>query len=95
MLILAGVSLNAIVGDNGIISNAQNASMKSGMAALEEWLQEEYVNYYEDSEKYFYYDDEGVKHDSKQELLATKINGLFLKDGPRNYIVKDGKVYYK
>ena len=43
MLILAGVSLNAIVGDNGIITNAQNANMKNGMAALEEFLQEKYV----------------------------------------------------
>ena len=47
MLILAGVSLNAIVGDNGILTQAQNATIKSGMAVLEEYLQEEYVENYD------------------------------------------------
>ncbi|MBR2289360.1 MAG: hypothetical protein IJ867_01755 [Clostridia bacterium] len=47
MLILAGVSLNAIIGDNGIISNAQQANMKTGMAVLEEFLQEKYVENFE------------------------------------------------
>ena len=39
LLILAGISMNAIVGDNGI----QNANIKSGMMALEEFLREEYI----------------------------------------------------
>jgi len=47
MLILAGVSLNAIIGDNGIITNAQNANMKNGIAILEEFLQQKYVENYE------------------------------------------------
>ena len=47
MLILAGVSLNAIVGDNGIITNAQNANFKNSIAVLEEFLQEKYVENYE------------------------------------------------
>lgn len=47
MLILAGVSLNMTVGDNGIIKQAQNASYEMGMAALEEWLQQEYVTNYD------------------------------------------------
>jgi len=76
MLILAGVSLNALVGDNGIITNSIDAKMKSGMAALEEWLQEKYVDFYNDSEKY----------ENKPELLASKINNLFLKQGTKNYI---------
>ena len=84
MLILAGVSLNAIIGDNGIITNAQNASLKSGMAALEEWLQQKYVDYYDNSSEY----------ENKQELLADKIKGLFLKDGIRNYVINNGKIYY-
>ena len=44
MLILAGVSLNAIVGDNGILTNAQNATILQSCAALEEFLNEEYVS---------------------------------------------------
>jgi len=43
MLILAGVSLNALVGDNGIITNAQNATIRSSCASLQEFLQQEYV----------------------------------------------------
>ena len=45
MLILAGVSLNAIIGDNGIITNAQNATIKTSIASLEEFLNEKYVDF--------------------------------------------------
>lgn len=64
------------------------------MAVLEEWLQQKYVENYEDAEKYFYYDDAGNKHESKQELLAAKVDGLFFKDGTRNFIMNDGNIYY-
>ena len=47
MLILAGVSLNAIIGDNGIITNAQQANLKNGMAILDEYMQELYVTNYD------------------------------------------------
>jgi len=43
MLILAGVSLNALVGDNGIITNSVDAKMRTGIAILEEYLQQKYV----------------------------------------------------
>ena len=36
MLILAGVSINAIVGDNGVITNAMDAKMKTTLANLQE-----------------------------------------------------------
>ena len=39
MLILAGVSLNATIGDNGIITQAQNATYMQSVAVLEEYLQ--------------------------------------------------------
>ena len=84
MLILAGVSLNAIIGDNGIITNAQTANMKSGMATLEEWLQEKYVEYYDEANNYA----------KKPLLLNDKINNLLLTDGGRPYIMNGGKVYY-
>ena len=84
MLILAGVSLNAIVGDNGIITNAQNANMKSGMASLEEYLQEKYVEYYEDAEKYA----------SKIDLLSAKMPNLLFKNGSKNYFLYENNVYY-
>ena len=64
MLILAGVSLNAIIGDNGIITQAQNATYMQSVAALEEYLQQEYVKKYDQLSPYdnkldgFIYDSE-------------------------------------
>ncbi len=60
------------------------AKQKQGMAALEEYLQEKYVEYYEESEKY----------STKIDLLVAKVPNLFFKNGIRNYFVYDGKVYY-
>jgi len=52
MLILAGVSLNALVGDNGIITNAQNANIKQKVAELEEYIHEYYIRNYDSFEEY-------------------------------------------
>ena len=48
MLILAGVSLNATIGDNGIITQAQNATYMQSIAALEEYLNNYYVEHYDE-----------------------------------------------
>ena len=48
MLILAGVSLNATIGDNGIITQAQNATIMQSCAVLEEFLNNYYVEHYEE-----------------------------------------------
>ena len=64
MLILAGVSLNAVIGDNGIITQAQNATYMQSVAVLEEYLQQEYVKKYDQLSPYdnkldgFIYDSE-------------------------------------
>ena len=50
MLILAGVSLNMTVGDNGIISQAQAANYAQSCAMLEEYLQQYYVQNFEKME---------------------------------------------
>lgn len=84
MLILAGVSLNATIGDNGIITQAQNATYMQSISALEEYLQTEYVKYYDESEDYT----------NKIELLSSKIGNLCLKDGTKNYVIYGGKMYY-
>ncbi len=47
MLILAGVSLNATIGDNGIITKAQEATYMQSIAVLEEFLNNYYVENYE------------------------------------------------
>ena len=69
LLILAGVSLNAIIGENGILTNAQNAKIQNGMATLEEYLQEKYVEFY----------DEAVNYTNKPELLGNKVSRTLFK----------------
>ena len=54
------------------------------MVALEEWLQEKYIEYYDESDDY----------PNKPELLASKIKDLFLKEGTKNYVVYEGKINY-
>ena len=48
MLILAGISLNAVIGDNGIINQAQSATYMQSVAKLEEYLNDYYVGHYEE-----------------------------------------------
>ena len=50
MLILAGVSLNATIGENGIISKAKDATYAQSVAVLEDFLQEKYVEKYSEFE---------------------------------------------
>ena len=71
-------------GDNGIITQAQNATYMQGIAALEEYLQTEYVKYYDEADDYT----------NKIEMLSSKMTNLCLKDGTKNYITYDGKMYY-
>ena len=52
MLILAGVSLNATIGDNGIITQTQNATYMQSVAALEEFMQQQYVENYDTINQY-------------------------------------------
>ena len=51
MLILAGVSLNATIGDNGIITQAQNATYMQSVAVLEEYFNNYYVEHYDEMNK--------------------------------------------
>ena len=76
MLILAGVSLNATIGENGIMTQAKNATYMQGIATLEEYLQSEYVKYYDEADNYT----------NKVELLVNKISNLCLKDGTKKIV---------
>ena len=89
---MAGVSLNAIVGDNGIITNAMSAKQKQGMAALEEFLQEKYLSVYDK--------DENNSNMTKVEVLQKYYKTYFYmpKDygiGNLSYVINgDGKALY-
>ena len=48
MLILAGVSLNATIGENGIMAQAKNATYVQSVAVLEEYLNNYYVEHYDE-----------------------------------------------
>lgn len=87
MLILAGVSLNATIGDNGIITQAQNAKLEVGMSALEEYLQQFYIENY----------DEFQAKDNKALVLKNYSNSWnwFYQGAPLGYIVdSDGNSHY-
>ena len=77
-----------LFGDNGIITQAQNATYMQGIAALEEYLQTGYIKYYDEADEYT----------NKIELLSSKMPNLCLKDGTKNYITYNGgdgpKQYY-
>ncbi len=51
MLILAGVSLNATIGENGIMAQAKNVTYMQSVAVLEEFMQEQYINLYDSIEE--------------------------------------------
>ena len=78
MLILAGVSLNATIGDNGIITQAQNATYMQSVAVLEEFMQEQYIKLYGTTEN----------SNNKIEYLLKDTNGS------RKYIQKAMNTYY-
>ena len=51
LLILAGVAINAIVGDNGVITNSQNAKILQSVAMLEEQVNMKLVEKMDTNEK--------------------------------------------
>lgn len=85
MLILAGVSLNATIGDNGIITQAQNAKYTQGIATLEEYLQEKYVENYDSVSEY------NSKLDGMINTNGTK--NLFQKSSSNNYYFLSPNTY--
>ena len=81
---MAGVSLNAIIGDNGIITNAMSAKQKSGMAALEEFIEEYYVSNFEDMNG----------SNNKVEQIKAKNNDWFYKISEGYIVDNEGHALY-
>ena len=70
-----------------MINSAIEAKQKQGMSILEEWLQEKYVENYDSVTE----GDNG----NEIEFLNRNFNyELLLKDGARDYIINEGKIYY-
>ena len=86
MLILAGVSLNATIGENGIMAQAKNATYVQGIASLEEYLNQFYVENYEDLKD----------SEDKAEALSnySKSSSWFYKTANGYVVDKNGKINY-
>ena len=86
MLILAGVSLNATIGDNGIITQAQNTKYTQSVATIQEYLNQFYIEYY----------DELQNTENKAEALAnySKSSNWFFKTANGYIVDKNGKAHY-
>ncbi len=74
--------MNAIVGDNGVITNAMSAKQKQGMAVLEEFLQEKYVEHYDSMNS------EG-NNKSPAENMIDIYSDWFYRAGSNYYVLKD------
>ena len=91
LLILAGVSINAIIGDNGVINNAEKAKEQAREAEIREELEYFMFNY--NASDYADIDDglaiylsRGVENKSISNFLAST-------DGELAIVEKDGKYY--
>ena len=87
MLILAGVSLNATIGENGIIAKAKNTTYAQSRATLEEYLQQYYVENYDEFA------------DAENKAIALKnyrqSSSWFYQGAPLGYVVdSDGNSHY-
>ena len=83
---MAGVSLNAIVGDNGIITNAMNANFKNQKAILQEYINQFYVEHFEDIE-------EDITRVAALQTLDASKDWIY--KGKLGYVVdSDGYVHY-
>ena len=88
MLILAGVSLNMTVGDNGIISQAQAATYMQSCAMLEEFFNQQYVSDFDSEKKDNKVYDLILNH--PEWFYIPRIEGY----GGLDYIEHDGKSLY-
>ena len=86
MLILAGVSLNATIGDNGIITQAQNATYLQSCSALSDFLNQKYID--DELDNIVANNDDGTTK-SSVEKLYDNYSDWFFKEGSNNYVIKE------
>mgnify|MGYP003301385497 CR=1 FL=1 len=84
MLILAGVSINAVIGDNGVISKAQETLYLQSCAVLEEYLQMEVSNYVLEENPY----------ETQYGMLRAKHPGWFYQNAQGYILDSGGHVLY-
>lgn len=94
LLTLAGVSLNAIIGENGLISNSQKSNIMYSISDLQDYFGQYYVANMEDIEKL------GMKNKAEALSIYPESKKWFYKPsndgyGNLNYIVDlEGNAYF-
>ena len=83
LLILAGVSISLVVGDNGVLTQAQSASKNTSVAEAKEKveqavssLQGQFVNTWSDNTTKFFIKD-GISESKLQTELGNKYNSTY------------------
>ena len=86
MLILAGVSLNATIGDNGIITQAQNATIVQSCADLQDFLNQTYINY--ELDELNSTNSDGTEK-SPVEKIFDNYSDWFYINGANNFVIQE------
>ena len=86
MLILAGVSLNATIGDNGIITQAQNATIVQSCADLQDFLNQTYIN--DELDELNSTNSDGTEK-SPVEKIFDNYSDWFYINGANNFVIQE------
>lgn len=86
MLILAGVSLNATIGDDGILTRARNTTYMQSVSVLSEYLNTVYIT--NSMDDIISSNDDGSQK-SEIEKIIEQYPDWFFHDGSKDYILKN------
>ena len=86
MLILAGVSLNATIGDNGIITQAQNATIIQSCADLQDFLNQTYVN--DELDDLYSTNSDGSEKSPVEKIFDNYSNWFYI-NGANNFVIQE------
>jgi len=89
LLILAGVSIGALTGENGILNQAQNAKLENEIASVKEDIELEIVKSFDNAGNY----DDNVATERLKKNLKIKDEDITNKDGVLTINYKGYKVY--
>ena len=86
MLILAGVSLNATIGDNGIITQAQNATIVQSCADLQDFLNQTYIN--DELDELNSTNSDGTEKSPVEKIFDNYSNWFYI-NGANNFVIQE------
>ena len=86
MLILAGVSLNATIGDNGIITQAQKATIVQSCADLQDFLNQTYIN--DELDELNSTNSDGTEKSPVEKIFDNYSNWFYI-NGANNFVIQE------